>query len=110
MSAKTPSLIAGLSTFFLTIVLALVFFFGQIVLLNGARESDAFNALVVSIIFQSVVLLLAVILTRWLTNLLITKFQWSKALAVFTAVIAGTGSGALASFLSSILSILIVGL
>lgn len=110
MPAKTPSLIAGLSTFLLTIVLAIVFFFGQIVLLNGASESDAFNALAVSVICQSVVLLLAVILARWLTNLLITKFQWSKALAVVTAVIAGTGLGALASFLSSILSILVAGL
>jgi hypothetical protein len=110
MPAKTPSLIAGLSTFFLMIALTVTFVFGQIVLLNGASESDAFNALVVSVICQSVVLLLAVILARWLANLLITKFQWNKALAVVTAVIAGTGLGALFSFLSIILSTLFAGI
>lgn len=110
MSTRTPSIVAGLSTFFLTIILAIVFVFGQIVLLNGASESDAFNALAVSVICQSVVLLFVVILARWLTTLLISKFNWSKALAVVTAVIAGTGLGALVSFLSIILSILVVGI
>lgn len=110
MPAKTPSLIAGLSTFLLTIVLAIVFFFGQIVLLNGASESDAFNALAVSVICQSVVLLLAVVLARWLTKLLISKFNWNKALAIVTAVIAGTGLGAFFSFISIILSMLLAGL
>jgi hypothetical protein len=110
MPARTPSMIAGLSTFFILIAVAIAFVFGQIVLLNGASESEAFNALTVSVICQSVALFPAIILVRWLTKLLITKFDWNKFLAVVTAVIAGTGLGAVLSFLSIIVGTLTAGI
>lgn len=110
MPTKTPSMIAGLSTFFILIAVAIVFVFGQIVLLNGVSESDAFNAISISVICQSVGLLLAVILARWLTRLLLTRFNWNPILAVITAIVAATGFGALVSFLSIILSTLFAGI
>lgn len=103
-------MIAGLSTFFILIAVAIVFVFGQIVLLNGASESDAFNALTVSVICQSVALFPAVILARWLTKLLITRFDWNRFLAVVTAVIAGAGLGAVLSFLSIIVGTMTAGI
>lgn len=110
MPAKIPSMIAGLSTFFILILVAILFVFGQIVLLNGASESDAFNALTVSVICQSVALFPAIILARWLTKLLITRFDWKKFPAVVAAIIAGTGLGAVLSFLSIIVGTFTAGI
>lgn len=110
MPNKTPSIIAGLSTFLILIVVGILSVFGQIVLLNGASESLAFNALSISVICQSAGLLFAVILARWLTKWLLTKFNWNTVLAIITAVIAATGFGALVSFSSIILSTLFTGI
>jgi hypothetical protein len=110
MRSRTPSIIAGLSTFFIVVAVAILFVFGQIALLNGANESQAFNALVISAIFQAVVLLIAVILARWLPNLFIARFNWNSFLAVGTAVIVSAGLGGLLAFLSVILSTLLAGI
>ncbi|HAV78665.1 MAG TPA: hypothetical protein DCX53_15055 [Anaerolineae bacterium] len=102
MSTKSTATIAGLSTFILLIAVALVFIFGQIVLLNGASESEGFNAISIAVICQSVSLLPSVILARWLTKLLITKFDWNKFLVVVAATIVGVGLGSVLMFLSII--------
>lgn len=109
MSIKTTATIASLLTFFLLIAVAFVFIFGQIVLLNGASESQGFNAISVAVICQSISLLPAVILVRWLTKLLITKFDWNKFLVVVVAIIAGVGLGSVLMFLSIIVGTLTVG-
>jgi hypothetical protein len=75
MPDKIPALIAGLSTFVILILLAVLTVFIQMVALNGANERQGFNAMGISLVCQSVGLLLAVILARWLVNLLIAKFN-----------------------------------
>jgi hypothetical protein len=110
MSNRIPALIAGLSTFFLLIALGVIFVFGQMVLLNGATGDQGFTAMSISVVCQSVGLLLAVILARWLVNLLITKFNWNKVLAVIVAVFAGTFLGGVNAFLSIIVSIPLAGI
>jgi len=96
---KTHSTIAGLSTFFILIAIGVLSIFWQLVLLNGETDSDAFNLLAISAIGQSIWLLIAVIIARWLSNLLITKFNWNKFLAILVAIIIPTGLGAVISFL-----------
>jgi len=108
MSTKVPSAIAGLSTFFILIALGVLSVFGQMVVLNGANESQAFNAMAASVICQTVYLLLAVILARWLVNLLIAKFNWNKFLAVLTAIIVPSVLGIAISFLAVIVTIPLV--
>ena len=110
MPGRTPSIIAGLLTFLILIVLGLVFVFGEIVLLNGASESEGFKALSISVICQSVSLILSVILARWLANHAITKFNWNNSLAVVTATTVGVLLGGGISFLSIILSVLMAGI
>ena len=110
MPAKIPSIIAGLLTFFILIVVAVMLIFGQLLILNGVSESQGFNAVSIALICQSVGLLLAVILARWAPNFLITKFNLNKFLAVLIAVIVATGLGGVISFLSIIVAIPLAGI
>lgn len=55
----------------------------------------------VSLVCQGTGTILAAVLAAWLTNLMITKFNWNNILAVIIAVI---------SFLSIIISIPIAGI
>lgn len=110
MPNKIPALLAGLSTFFILIALGIVFVFGQMVLLNGVTGDQGFTAMSISVVCQSVGLLLAVILARWLVNLFITKFKWNKVLAVIVAVFAGTLLGGVNAFLAIIISIPLAGI
>jgi len=107
---KVPSIIAGLLTFIILIAVAVLLVFGQIILLNGASESQGFNAIAISLICQSVSLFPAIILARWLTKFLITKYNWNIFLVVIVAVIAGTGLGGGLSFLSIIAGTLMAGI
>lgn len=110
MTNRAPSIISGLLTFVLVILISVAFVFGQIVLLNGVSESKAFNALSIAVVCQSVGLLFAVILARWLPNFLITKFNMNAFLTVIIAVIAAVGLGALLSFLAIIVGTLATGI
>jgi hypothetical protein len=105
LSNRIPALIAGLSTFFILIALDVLSVFGQMVVLNGANESSAFNAMATSVICQSIYLLLAVILARWLVNLLITKFKWNTVLAVLVAILVSTAFGVAVSFFAILVTI-----
>jgi hypothetical protein len=105
VSNKVPLAIAGLSTFFILIAVGVLSVFGQMAVLNGAKDSQAFNAMAASVICQSVYLLIAVVLARWLANLLITKFNWNKILAILVAIIVPTGLGAVIAFLAVIVTI-----
>jgi len=107
---RAPSIISGLLTFFILIALGVVSVFGEIVVLNGVSEGQAFNALSISVICQSVGLLLAVILARWLPKLLIAKFNWNTFLAVLAAVLSGTLLGGLMSVVSVVISIPLAGI
>ena len=110
MPSKVPALISGLSIFIILILIAILSVFGQMLVLNGVSESQGFNAMSISLICQSVGLFPAIILARWLTNFLITKYNWNNILAILVAVIAGTALGGITSFLSIIISTLAAGI
>ena len=110
MSSKIPAIISGLSTLIILILVAVLSVFAQMLVLNGASESQGFNAMSISLICQSAGLFPAIILARWLTNLLITKYNWNTILAVLVAVVAGTTLGGITAFLSIIISTLAAGI
>ena len=110
MPSKVPAIISGLSTLIILILVAILSVFVQMLVLNGASESQGFNAMSISLICQSVGLFPAIILARWLTNLLITKYNWNTILAILVAVVAGTTLGGVTSFLSIIISTLAAGI
>ena len=110
LTSKTLSSISGLLTFFILIAFVISSVFVQILVLNGASESQAFNAISISLICQSVGLFPAIILARWLPNFVIKKFHWNTFLAVIIAVIAAVGLGMVTAIISVIVSILLAGI
>lgn len=110
MPTKIPSLIAGLTTFFILIAVGIASVFVQMVALNGVSESKGFNAISISVVCQSVVLILAVILARWVSNFLIVRFNLNKILAVIAAILAASGFGLVLAFVSVVIAIPISGI
>ena len=108
---KPPIIISVTLTVLLLILVALVTMFGQIVLLNGVtNEGQATTALGVTLGCQGAIIIIGAILARWLTKLMITRFNWNSVLAVVIAVALVTFSGAVISFFSTIVGILAAGI
>ena len=110
MSSKTPATIAVILTITLLILLAILSLFIQMLALNGASESQGTMAMGASLGCQGVAIILAGIFAKWMTNLLVVKFNWNKVLAVATTVIMGTLLSAVISFLSIIIAVPIAGI
>jgi hypothetical protein len=110
VSTKTPARISGLLTVLALVLLAVLSVLIQMLILNGVSEGQAFNAVAASLICQSVGMIPAVLLVRWLTHLTIAKFNWNAFLAVAAAVLAGVVFGVGISFLAIIVSTLMAGI
>ena len=111
MPIKLPSLIAAISTFVLLLVAGFLFFFVQMIALNGVMsENKAFASLAVGVICQGISIFLAAGVAAWVSNKLIAKFSWNKVLAVLVAVIAAVVLGSILSFISTLVSIPIAGI
>ena len=110
MTSKVPALISGLSTFIILMLIAALSVVTQLLVLNGASERQGFNAIGISLICQSAGLLVSVILARWLTNLLIAKYNWSNLPAILVAVFAAVALGGILSFLSILIAIAAAGI
>ena len=110
MSVKTSSMIAGLTTFVLVILLSVLAGFMQMVTMNGATTGQGFNAVAVLAVCQSLILLVCVVLARWLTNWLMTKFNWNGFLAILIAVFGAVMLGAGVSVISIVTGMLAAGI
>lgn len=103
---KTPAIISATLTSIMLVIILMSFtvlgFVPMDALNNGANEIWA--------LCQSVILILSTIFAGWLTNRLTRKFNWNKILSVVITVILGTLFGAIALFLSPIISIPLAGL
>ena len=110
MSNLKPAIISTILTVVLLIILAIIFLLFEIIALNGASERQGLTAMGISLACQGVVMLLAGIFARWLTNFLITKATWNNMMAVVTAVLLATSMGGAISFLSMIVAIPIAGI
>ncbi len=105
MTNKMPAVISIILTVILLIVFGVVSILFEMLALNGASESQGGAAMGISILCQGVGAVLIGIFAWWLTNLLISKFNWNKFLAVVVTVFLGSVIGAGISFLSLIISI-----
>jgi hypothetical protein len=110
MSIKTPATISVILTIFFLIFLAVVLLLFEMVALNGASERQGLTAIGLSLACQGVVMILAGIFARWLTNFLITKATWNNIMAVATAVLVTASIGGAISFLSMIIAIPVAGI
>src|SRR5215207_7926570 len=100
MPNKKPAIISAVLTILLFIVFGVLSVFTQMLVLNGANESQGMTAMGMSLVCQGAGAILAAAFAAWLTNLVITKFNWNNILAVVIAVIAGSLLGGVLSFLS----------
>jgi len=105
MNNKTPAVISVVLTTFLLIVFGIVSIVFEMLALNGASESQGTTAMGISLACQGVGAILIGIFVWWLTNLLISKFNWGKVIAVIVTVFLGTVIGTGISFLALIISI-----
>lgn len=110
MSNKTPAIISTVLTIILLIIIAVASVLFEMLALNGASERQGTLAMGISLACQGVSLVLIAVFTRWLTNLLIARFNWNKIVAVIVTVISGVLLGGIVSFLSLIISIPIAGI
>jgi membrane protease YdiL (CAAX protease family) len=110
MTSKTPATISVVLTVILLILLAILSVFIQMLALNDASQSKGTLAMGISIGCQGAVIILAGIFAGRLTNFLIAKWNWNKALAVTVTVILGTILGAAFSFLSILIAISLTGI
>ena len=78
--------------------------------LNGVSESQGMTAMGISLVCQGVGVILVGVLAGWLTNLVITKFNWNKVMAIIVAVILGVVIGGTISFVATIISIPLAGI
>lgn len=105
MPNKTPAVISVILTILLLIVFGVVSILFEMLALNGAGESQGAAALGISILCQGVGAILIGVFVWWLSNLLISKFNWNKIVAVIVTVFFGTVIGGGISLLSIIVSI-----
>jgi hypothetical protein len=111
MSTKTPVLVSVIATVILLILVGIVSMFGQVVALNGVtNDRQAATALGIGFGCNGLTILLAAIFVRWLSRLLLGKFNWNSVLAVVVSVIVGAGLGTVFSFLSIIVGTLAAGI
>jgi hypothetical protein len=103
MPTKTPVTVSVTLTIILLILVGFATMFMQIVMLNGVmNEGQATTALGVTLGCQGVVIILGTIFARWLTKILIVRFQWNNALTVIVSVVVASFLGTVISFLSII--------
>src|SRR5688572_27168696 len=110
MPNKTPALISSIATILLLGVFDVFSVFVQMLALNGVSERQGVIVMGISLLCQVIIAVLAGRFAGRLTNGMISKLNWNKALAVILAVSAGTLVGATISFLALIISLPLVGI
>lgn len=110
MPDKATAFISSILTIVILLLFAVLSVLTQILVLNGASERQGVAAMGISLGCQGVGFIIAALLAARLTNLFMTRFNWSRIWAVIVAVIAGTFLGGLISFFSVMISIPLAGI
>jgi hypothetical protein len=110
MTNKTAVIISSILTIVLLILFAVLSVFTEMIALNGVSESQGMTAMGISLVCQGIGVILVGLLAGWLTNLVISKFNWNKVLAVTAAVTIGVLFGGAIFFVSFLISIPLAGI
>ena len=110
MPTKTPATVSVLLTILILVILAIVFILLQMIALNGFSEREGLTAMGLSLGCQSLTVIFLAAFAARATRFLITKVEWNSILAVAVTVLAAAMIGGVIAFLSSIVSIAIVGI
>ena len=110
MPNRTPAILSTILTILILIVFAVLSVLTQMLVLNGASEKQGTTAMGISLVCQSVGVILAGMLAWWLTNRAVNQWNWNKIISIIIAIIAGTTLGGLISALSIIIAIPMAGI
>lgn len=110
MTDRSAASISAILTVGMLIFLAIVLLLLQMVLLNGFSEKQGMTAMGLSLACQSIVIILLSTLAARATDLLITKVNWNRVLAIAVTVLGATMIGGTISFLASLIAIPIAGI
>lgn len=110
MSDRKLSILSAILTVVFLLILGILFFFVQLVLLNGVSEQQGGIALGISLLCQGLIILLAGFFAAWLSRLLVIKWGWNRTLVVIVTVLLGVLAGVLALFFSILVSIPLAGM
>jgi len=110
MSHRTPSIISVVLNLLLLIIFAVLAFIFEIVVLNGASESQGTNALGISLVCLGAWAILLGILSWKTTSLLITRFNLNAVLAILLTLILGILLSGTISFLAILTAIPLAGI
>jgi len=110
MPSKTPAILSTVLTVIILVVFAVLSVFTQMLVLNGASESQGMTAMGISFVCQGVGVILAGVLAWWLANTAVNKWNWNTIIAVSIAVIAAVTLGGLISVISIIIAIPVAGI
>jgi hypothetical protein len=110
VTTKTPAIVSSTLTVVLLTLTAILSVFVEMLALNGTSERQGLTAMGVSLLCQSIGVIMLGIFAGWATRLMITRFNWNKILAVAIAVIMALVAGGLISFLSIIIAIPLAGI
>lgn len=110
MLNKKSATISAILTVLLLILLAVFWLLFELIAVNGTSERQGLTAITLLLVCQGVVVILAALFARWLTNFLMTKADWNPFMAVASAVLVAACVGGAISFLAAIIAIPLAGL
>ncbi len=110
MPNKRSAAISVTLTVLLLLLLAVFLVLFEMLALNGVSEGQGVRAITISLVCQGVVMIMAALFARWLTNFLMTKADWNSMMAVASAVLVAACVGGAISFLAAIIAIPLAGL
>jgi hypothetical protein len=110
MSIRTASLLAAVLSFILMVIFTVLAVIFEILVLNGAGESQGLQAMGISLACLGAGTVLLAVLAWKATALLIQKFNLSPVLAILLAVALVLLVGGTISILSPIISIQLAGI
>lgn len=110
MSSKMTAIITAVLTIILFVIFAALSAFLEIIALNGASEKQGMTALGISFLCQGGAAIPAAIFAGWISNLMVTKFNLNKILAIVIVAALIVPLAAVISFFAIASSILLAGI
>ena len=110
MFKNRASLISVIITVLCLLILDVLSLFIQMIVLNGVSEKQGLVAMGLWFLGQIFILPIAGALAGWMANFLLSKWNWNKVIAIIVACLGGIALGTILSFVSVILSMLMVGI
>lgn len=109
MPSKTPSIIAAILTVILQAAIAVFATFMQMVALNGpAATTTQMNiGAGTGVVCQVILIILAAILSAWLTKSFITRFNWKAFVAVIVSILITLVASIVFSLVALFISVII---